>query len=718
LAYDTARGEVFVANHASDNVSVINDTMNTVVATVPVPNGPSALAYDSATGEVFVTADNPDNVSVINDSTNAEVTTLAVGGTPNGVAYDSGKREVFVAIDGPNTVSVISDMTDAVVASIEVGFEPTDVAYDSGKGEIFVTNSNSNSVSVISDTTNTVVANIPVRSYPEGAAYDSARGEVFVADAGSSTVSVISDTNNTIVSTITVGSPPSALAYDKGRGEVFVTDSPNYLALGNVSVISDSTNTVVATIPAGINPQGVAYDSGRGEVFVTHENIGSSRGNVSVISDANNTVVASIPVGSIPSGLAYDSGKGEIFVINLGSNTIDMISDANNTVTASLQLPLGTDPEGLAYISGKGEIYVTDLNSYNLSVISDGTDSVVATIDVGSGPLGVAYDAGNGYIYLGNFYGGTISVISPQGGYGVTFTETGLPPGTFWSLALNGVVETSSTSVITFIDPNGTYPYTVGSVTGYSAVPGSGMVTVSGASANLSISFTPVPTYSVTLQEKGLPDGTNWSANLAGTLSSSTTATINFRESNGTYALAVTPVSGYSASYIGSVVVSGGPVTVGVGFSNGIYPVTFLETGLPTGTSWTVTAVDGFTQISTTGQSTASSIALRLSNGTYGLSAGGPAGYRVSLSASSLEVSGSHPMAVPVAFNGTSPANVALTAVPWLTIWILVLTLLVAVVGAAWGYSRYRYRKWRSEAQIWVHEFNRDSDELADQPPK
>src|SRR5947208_2986242 len=91
-----------------------------VVATVPVGSVPEGVAYDSARGEVFVTNLVDGTVSVISDSTNAVVATVPVGSGPIGVAYDSARGEVFVASVGFNTVSVISDSTNTIVALVSV----------------------------------------------------------------------------------------------------------------------------------------------------------------------------------------------------------------------------------------------------------------------------------------------------------------------------------------------------------------------------------------------------------------------------------------------------------------------------------------------------------------------------------------------------------------------------------------------------------------------
>jgi YVTN family beta-propeller protein len=67
IAYDPSQGELFVANAGSNNVSVINDTLGTVVGNIPVGTGPSAIL--SLGGDVYVANELSGNVSVINGTT-------------------------------------------------------------------------------------------------------------------------------------------------------------------------------------------------------------------------------------------------------------------------------------------------------------------------------------------------------------------------------------------------------------------------------------------------------------------------------------------------------------------------------------------------------------------------------------------------------------------------------------------------------------------------
>jgi len=163
-----------------------------------------------------------------------------------------------------------------------------------------------------------------------------------------------------------------------------------------------------------------------------------------------------------------------------------------------------------------------------------------------TGPAGVACDSSNGYVYVANHGSGTVSVIStsPQiiKKYSVTFTESGLPSGTLWSVTLNETTETSTTDTITFSVPNGKYSYTIGSISGYIESPSSGTKTVNGADVNQGITFTLNGTkvFVVTFTKNGLPSGTIWYVNLSnGQSFSSTTTIITFYEPNGTYSYTI-----------------------------------------------------------------------------------------------------------------------------------------------------------------------------------
>ncbi len=141
--------------------------------------------------------------------------------------------------------------------------------------------------------------------------------------------------------------------------------------------------------------------------------------------------------------------------------------------------------------------------------------------------------------------------------YTLTFTETGLPAGTEWSVkVINATAparwnNTTGTNV-TFPVSNGAYSFTISAAgmcrTMYVAHPSSGNVTIDGANQSIAVSFSSSSAsrtlYTITFTESGLPNGTTWKVELCGVRGGCTTRTsdgsaIVFEVTNGTYRFSI-----------------------------------------------------------------------------------------------------------------------------------------------------------------------------------
>ena len=264
----------------------------------------------------------------------------------------------------------------------------------------------------------------------------------------------------------------------------------------------------------------------------------------------------------------------------------------------------------------------------------------------------------------------TVDIAFTPVTYSATFTETGLPANTSWSVSFGGVNMSSTNDSIAFTVPNGTYAYAVGAVAGYTVNPVSGSATVAGADLAIGVVYSPYD-YTVTFNESGLPVGTNWSVALDGNGAGSVTSSIVFVVPNGSYSFAVGTVAGYAASpNAGMVSVDGAATVTNITFAPVVQPtyaVDFSESGLPSGTSWSVTA-NGSTE-----SSTGPTIEFSEMNGTYAYSIGAVAGYTANVTSGMVTVNGASaqvsigfaPVAVPtylIAFalpSGGNPAGIA-----------------------------------------------------------
>jgi hypothetical protein len=212
----------------------------------------------------------------------------------------------------------------------------------------------------------------------------------------------------------------------------------------------------------------------------------------------------------------------------------------------------------------------------------------------------------------GNVASATVAleVVIPT--YSIGVSETGLPTGTEWWVNLtNGQSYSTTSTKISFSEPNGTYVYTVATANKtYGAAGGS--FAVDGKAQSRTVKFTLV-TYRVTFNESGLPSGTEWWVNLTnGQTFNSTESSTSFFESNGTYDYSLaTSDKEYSAKG-GTITVEGAKVSKSVKFALMTYKVTLTESGLLSGIDWWVNLTNGQSF-----SSTKASISFTEPNGTY-----------------------------------------------------------------------------------------------------
>ncbi|HEV2166623.1 MAG TPA: hypothetical protein VGS23_06595, partial [Thermoplasmata archaeon] len=255
----------------------------------------------------------------------------------------------------------------------------------------------------------------------------------------------------------------------------------------------------------------------------------------------------------------------------------------------------------------------------------------------------------------------SIPVAFAQVVYPVTFTESGLPSGSRWTVDLGSSSSSSTSTQVQFSEPNGSYPWSITPIPGYSTPSWSGNVNVAGSGHTVVAAFTRL-VYALTFEETGLPAGTGWTVTVGGSALSSTTGQIVFTEPNGTYAWSVTPIAGYSVVGNGSVGISGASVNVAVPFSTVLYPVAVVETGLPSGTNWTVQMGSAMRS------STTPLLVFEEANGTYSWSVLPIAGY-VTTWKGSLSVDGSAASLTASFTRFTYAVNFTETGLPKGTAW-------------------------------------------------
>ncbi|MDA8054216.1 MAG: hypothetical protein M0Z77_01020, partial [Thermoplasmatales archaeon] len=240
------------------------------------------------------------------------------------------------------------------------------------------------------------------------------------------------------------------------------------------------------------------------------------------------------------------------------SHGILNLDEYNMTITISFPSPAPSSypvvfipqgiPSGVTWGVGLNGIwqYQTNLNGQNPDIVfSESTGSYSFStyiqspysLSPSSGTISVSSAAVNE----------SLVVNTPAKEYTMTFSQSGLSSGVSFTVSIGPVA--SGTSAVQFIEPNGTYYFTIANVvsggTTYVPSPNSGKVTVNGGNQAVSVAFTG-KTYSVTFTESGLSTGTLWGVSLDGQAQTSAENSITFGPlAQGAYNYNAT-ASGYS----------------------------------------------------------------------------------------------------------------------------------------------------------------------------
>ena len=393
---------------------------------------------------------------------------------------------------------------------------------------------------------------------------------------------------------------------------------------------STSVVGVVATTAVGDLPTAMAYDPSNGWMYV------ADQGSAYMTVLNGTSTEGSVLVGAGCLGVAYDSGTGMVYAANFQTKNVTVVNGTQRVTT----IPVGAGPLWPVYDPKDGYVYVLDSDSSSVSII-DGT-SLIANVSVGQGPVTAAYDASDGYVYVTSQYSGNETVLSGRAVAGEVPINLALAYDTIYD-SYNGMIYVLNTTLqagrygahvgnalgvalrdLTLVDSFhiGTGPQfgavaAVDVTNGWLYVPDSGTSQVTVLNGSQMVGLVPVGT----LPDDALydpSDGLVYISNQEGySVSVLNGTSVVYQPSVGIYPEAMTYDSGNSRVYVANL----GESTISILGEVRGWEVQFRETGLASGTNWTVT-YDGVARSSST-----SSILFYAPNGTYTYSVSPILGY-------------------------------------------------------------------------------------------
>ena len=370
-----------------------------------------------------------------------------------------------------------------------------------------------------------------------------------------------------------------------------------------------------------------AIPSGTGTVYYTADLLASA------------SSVAEIQILSM-SGQVLSTAKGTGYSVSdtfdfsfSGNSEYEMLLYFNNATSGGSTI--ATTTNGVLGVSRDGYVY-----DYSTNTQSTGTVFTI-TSNITSSDLQAT-------VYIKE-----LGATPPPSDATVHFQESGLASGTSWSVTYHSVLNgytganTTSSSTNSFVNVTmaigNTIYYWISDSAGLTPSPSEGIINLVG-NMTVSVTFpTPAPTsFSITFIPSGIPSGVTWGVTLQGETLYDTNLNgqnpdIIFNEPDGTYSYSIYVPSPYTASPgSGTVQVSGSSLSVTIGISQPqvtYYTLSFTESGLPSGTDFTVSTAVG----SASGNPTAS---FTVPDGTYSYTIADVGSYVPSPASGSVSVNG------------------------------------------------------------------------------
>jgi subtilase family serine protease len=335
-AVDPTTGTLYVANSASDSVSVIGETGFISAGTITTDTDPSAVVLDAAASKLIVANASSNSLTEVS-TTNCNATTTSGCGT-----------------------------TTDIPSSTSLSF-PDAMALDGST--LYIANADSGTVAVFNVTTGKFTGSVTLplgaanQANPKAIKVDSSH-TVYVADNYNSAVDYFNGATcsattqtgcATAPSVITVGPEPTDMTIDASVNDLYVADGG-----GGVSVVSTTTHAVTTTIATN---SAVLFDG-----FGNPDSIGMSPDGKEVLFTAATgigDVMATIVPGSQTVSGTVGFNTGSNFLGQLVSDpNLDLVwvTDEQNDTDAVEDLNLAVnDPASQPFVTGVGGTTLTAL---------------------------------------------------------------------------------------------------------------------------------------------------------------------------------------------------------------------------------------------------------------------------------------------------------------------------------------------------------------------
>jgi YVTN family beta-propeller protein len=142
-------GRIYITDHMSAKVTVVNAATNSIIAEIEVGETPHSEALSPDGSRLAVTSFDGNVVFLINTATDQMIKQIPVGRNPMNIAYSPDGTFLYTVNNEDNTVTVIDTADDRVIGAVKTGKAPTSISILPSGRQAYVTDENDGTVEIL-----------------------------------------------------------------------------------------------------------------------------------------------------------------------------------------------------------------------------------------------------------------------------------------------------------------------------------------------------------------------------------------------------------------------------------------------------------------------------------------------------------------------------------------------------------------------------------------
>lgn len=400
----SANGQIYVGNFGSGTVSVFDLNLDSLKATITLPNDAPAMLNWGKDNRILVPGWNTGKLYVIDAATNTVSSPVSVGPGAFAVATHPITFRAYLTNRLTGHLYFLNGDTFAIEKDITLPGKAYAVAVNDFTNHLFVVDAANDRVYVLKADTGTLIATLPVghQDADEGgqgiAVNFGGNNYIYVTNYADGTMTIIQDVSDNSTATPT----PTATA----------TETPTQTPTPTSTPILPSSPVVLTTFGVGPHPKDVAVNSTTNRFYV------STHGDVSQVQmfDGSNNAFISVAStqGNNPNQMEYDKGNNRLFITNRDSDVVGILD--GDTLAGLGTAPTGGLPWGVTVNTTSHDVFAANFGSDSISIINGATGGLINTLKLATGdqPSMLAYNPNSQRVFAVGWYKGNLYVIDNQ----------------------------------------------------------------------------------------------------------------------------------------------------------------------------------------------------------------------------------------------------------------------------------------------------------------